>query len=1340
MLTRHRRATATLLTKSQSSLRLLAPTRVTERRRLITRPDQRPWRRRAILPTTTNRSLATAVDTPLPHDNSHLPLYHIRNFDPKDALCIYTVDERPQRAKTNNQGVPGDYEEIISVFEACLDVNKIERAAIVLSRLSDLQMLPPNEMVTLHNRYLRAVIDRALEQPESQWAQSVHDWYEIQIRGRDLPHNTDTIACMLKVSLLSAQGSRLERLVTRYMDMIPHHDIYSLVESGILNQQDFGTITNIYQPASDLALEDWDSMLDDAPLNHLTSTAPSNPTASADHLDLSPAQTGDTPQVMPVPQKGLGLATLRDVLSFFNKFEDQDLSKLSADERREIQAHIEKDCIDSAINRWKREYEALSKMGRNNAWSGNTALNSRLYEWLSGLEKRITEDFDLIKESEARPKKGAQDFERCLYGPFLLQSTPSRLAAVTIMGTLNSAAQLGVDKGIPLTHLLHNLARVVEDDVKLLSRQRQRERHKKRQASQTTPMNKDPDPPAAPWPASIRMKVAAQLLSALLDTSKIQVSREHPQTKEIIRQMQPAFSHTTVIRKGKKTGMLLPNKVLVELMMREPRGDFLARHLPMLVEPRPWASFEDGGFLESGASLIRIKNGEQDQKIYTQTAVERGDMDQVMKGLDVLGRTAWRINTPVFQTMLDVWNSGEEVANFPPLHPQIPLPEEPADSDDPMARRDWLRRIKIVENEKSGLHSERCFMNFQLEIARAYRNHTFYFPHNLDFRGRAYPIPAYLNHMGADHMRGILRFANGKELGEHGLRWLKVQLANVYGFDKASLKERESFTMDHLDDIFDSAMKPLDGKRWWLTAEDPWQCLAACFEVKAALESPDPTKFVSHLPVHQDGTCNGLQHYAALGGDTWGAEQVNLLPSDRPADVYSAVAELVQKSIEEDAANDYPMALPLLGKITRKVVKQTVMTNVYGVTFVGAKTQVMKQLDALYPQLQSEFDIATPILANYIATKIFDALSTMFGGAHDIQTWLGECAGRVCRALTPEQLDRIESGELTGGKLPSKSTRMSNKKSRDWAELLNQMRATIVWTTPLRMPIVQPYRKNGTRTVSTCMQDFVLTIPDRSDPVNRRKQLQAFPPNFIHSLDASHMLLSALACDDQGLTFAAVHDSFWTHAADVDVMNTVLRDAFIRIHSEDVIGRLAAEFKARYQGSFYMLRLPQGSEVEKVVMKHRKENENYDVRTELLEERERLRLLKSSNPDEVEQGRKMRTPAAFYEEMCPDQMLSSTDMGMEGEGEGEDDGDLVEKKGPPRLSPAEALQEAMRTTHFERTVQRKIQHGRERKKSPPAEDGRLGRTMIWVPLTIPKIPKKGDFDVSQLQQSQYFFS
>lgn len=176
--------------------------------------------------------------------------------------------------------------------------------------------------------------------------------------------------------------------------------------------------------------------------------------------------------------------------------------------------------------------------------------------------------------------------------------------------------------------------------------------------------------------------------------------------------------------------------------------------------------------------------------------------------------------------------------------------------------------------------------------------------------------------------RGLLQFAEAKKLGSRGLSWLHIHVANTAGFDKASFEEREAFAKAHLEDIMDSADRPLEGRRWWLQADDAWQCLAACMELTKALRSPNPEDFESRLPVQQDGTCNGLQHYAALGGDMVGASQVNLAAGDRPADVYTAVAKLVNAIIERDLQSEVYVkrncAEILKGKVTRKVVKQTV--------------------------------------------------------------------------------------------------------------------------------------------------------------------------------------------------------------------------------------------------------------------------------------------------------------------------------------------------------------------------------------------------------------------------------
>lgn len=204
----------------------------------------------------------------------------------------------------------------------------------------------------------------------------------------------------------------------------------------------------------------------------------------------------------------------------------------------------------------------------------------------------------------------------------------------------------------------------------------------------------------------------------------------------------------------------------------------------------------------------------------------------------------------------------------------------------------------------------------------------------MDFRGRVYPIPPHLNHLGNDLARSLLVFYQAKPLGVDGFRWLKLHCINLTGHKKRdSVHNRLLYADDMMDNILDSADNPLNGQMWWLKSDEPWQTLATCMEIAKAVRSPDPTKYMSSFPVHQDGSCNGLQHYAALGRDTAGAYSVNLCPAEVPQDVYSDVAELVEKLRKVDEEEGVPIAHILKGYIKRKVIKQTVMTTVRNFAF-----------------------------------------------------------------------------------------------------------------------------------------------------------------------------------------------------------------------------------------------------------------------------------------------------------------------------------------------------------------------------------------------------------------------
>jgi DNA-directed RNA polymerase len=80
----------------------------------------------------------------------------------------------------------------------------------------------------------------------------------------------------------------------------------------------------------------------------------------------------------------------------------------------------------------------------------------------------------------------------------------------------------------------------------------------------------------------------------------------------------------------------------------------------------------------------------------------------------------------------------------------------------------------------------------------------------------------------------------------------------------------------------------------------------------------------------------------------------------------------------------------------------------------------------------------------------------------------------------------------------------------------------------------------------------------------KQRQRTAFPPNYIHSIDSSHMMMTAVACREQGLDFAGVHDSFWTHAGHVDQMNYILRSKFIDLHSQPLLETLLEELQTEH--------------------------------------------------------------------------------------------------------------------------------------------------------------------------------
>lgn len=565
--------------------------------------------------------------------------------------------------------------------------------------------------------------------------------------------------------------------------------------------------------------------------------------------------------------------------------------------------------------------------------------------------------------------------------------------------------------------------------------------------------------------------------------------------------------------------------------------------MPMVIRPRRWRNPFVGGYLRRmpGKRLVKTPDKEYQQRL-AQT-----DMPLVYEAINHIQETPWRINRRVMEVMREVWDAGGNLGGLPERH-DAPLPPKPVDieTNEP-ARVAWRRAAAVVHEANAQSLSKRLAMQQRLWIAERFLDEPeVYFPHSMDFRGRVYPMPSTgLHPQSDDPGKALLEFAHGLPLGPTGGYWLAVHLANLFGVDKVSFHDRVAWVYDHAADLIDSALRPLDGRQFWLTADSPWLALAATFDFVDFLDKGP--SHVSHTPVALDGSNSGLQHFSAMLRDPVGAEAVNLIPNATPQDVYRAVADRAEAMAKADAAlgvlpdvrEDHPdhdlvtrhnrrvlAARAWVGKITRGIAKRPTMTFVYSATRFGMQDmnlQKLRELDAEGngPYLEGFDNYAA---ANYLSYVLFESISASVHAAAVAMGWL-----------------------------------------RDLAKVASQASVPLGWTAPDGLPVQQVYRNTYGQRVKVHWQgrEIKVTLAVDGSGLDTRAQANGVAPNFVHSLDAAHLRAVARGAKAVGIAYLAlIHDSFGTHAARTDELAQILRDSFVDQYTPDVLARLREEVAA----------------------------------------------------------------------------------------------------------------------------------------------------------------------------------
>jgi DNA-directed RNA polymerase len=317
------------------------------------------------------------------------------------------------------------------------------------------------------------------------------------------------------------------------------------------------------------------------------------------------------------------------------------------------------------------------------------------------------------------------------------------------------------------------------------------------------------------WPQKVRVDMGIMLMEAIKEGAGI-----------------IDFAYEASVSKGKTRTRHVLRPTAGTLAFLEKASEFMSllapRYLPTIIRPKRWTNPRNGGYWSGMLPLTLVKTPRG--KVIDEMA--NREMPDVYSAVNRMQETGWRVNRRVLDVLTEVTERGLSIGGLPPMEASD-IPHKPHDIDtNDQAKKDWKRKAADIHNRNKKQASKRLQVTRTKIIAARFVDYpAIYFPHQLDFRGRAYALPMFLNPQGPDYCKALLTFTEGKPI-EDGVAagWLAIHGANLAGVDKVSLDDRIKWVEDNVDAIVATANDPWSHQEFWCGADKPWQFLAFCFE------------------------------------------------------------------------------------------------------------------------------------------------------------------------------------------------------------------------------------------------------------------------------------------------------------------------------------------------------------------------------------------------------------------------------------------------------------------------------------------------------------------------------
>ena len=531
--------------------------------------------------------------------------------------------------------------------------------------------------------------------------------------------------------------------------------------------------------------------------------------------------------------------------------------------------------------------------------------------------------------------------------------------------------------------------------------------------------------------------------------------------------------------------------------------------------------------------------------------------------INKLQQTGWRINQPVYEALI--------------ANKDLFISDDPIEDNEV---KEMKRRSKMVE-----------WAFIMSKAEQLYKEDVFYQYIQADYRGRLYYSESFLNFQGSDLSRGMLEFAKAKPMTSDGEWWLAVHTAGAFNqsydideipewaeadykgyledegldsisVDKFTLEDRVRWTNENMEVIIEAGRL----KHIFPDAEKSVSFLACCIEwYNYSLARRDNRMYMSHLPIPIDGSNNGWQHLGAISKDARTGELVGLVAREIQRDFYVSTAKQLLE-IDDPKLNAMPM------KHVRKAIsKRGSMTRAYSAG--AAKIGENMWFDVRSEDFHETYDIDEEDCKGW-AKQLIKAIDQVCPGPLDTMKYLQKLAG-----FEIGQYKKFnDAGEAPGKEYREAVARMKelyttkDKTDEDLEELNDLVQYVqgykshivygngsdrITWRTPSGFPVEYTnFRMDSKKCFGTISGyqpsannykiKHVALVPTKQPDV--QGFMSGISPNYIHSMDASHM---ALIIDEWNGDFGAVHDSFSTHACDVDKLLDLTKSTFVGMYDVD---------------------------------------------------------------------------------------------------------------------------------------------------------------------------------------------